>query len=96
MIKYHLRLEATAETDKLPDNWTELDALVLQGSFRLLLDRFIESCQAHPLEIAHRSAVLIDQAESLILWFPSTLEEDKLVEFVESTMNELITDVEPK
>lgn len=88
--------EANVETAKLPVDWTELDALVLQGSFRLILDRFVESCKNHPLEIVHRSAVQIDHADSLILWFPSTLEEDKLVEWVEATMGELITDVEPK
>ncbi len=79
-----------------PDNWLELDALTLQGSYRLVLDKLVEALNEKSLEIVARSAVRLNKRDCLILWFPTSVEDESLAEWFDATMQVLIAEVEPK
>lgn len=79
-----------------PDNWLELDALTLQGSYRLIIEKLLLAMTERRLDVAAKSAVRLNKRECLILWFPSSVEDETLAEWFESTMKTLIEEVEPK
>ncbi|KAK4004485.1 hypothetical protein OUZ56_006218 [Daphnia magna] len=84
------------ELTTAPDNWLELDGLTLKGSYRLILDKLVEALTEKNLPIAARSAVSLDKKDCLILWFPSTVEDESLAEWFDHTIKSLIAEVEPK
>ncbi|KAI9561370.1 hypothetical protein GHT06_012327 [Daphnia sinensis] len=84
------------ELTTAPENWLELDGLTLKGSYRLILDKLIEALTEKNLAIAARSAVTLNKKDCLILWFPSTVEDESLAEWFNHTIKSLIAEVEPK
>ncbi|XP_059350601.1 thioredoxin domain-containing protein 3-like isoform X1 [Daphnia carinata] len=84
------------ELTTAPDNWLELDGLTLKGSYRLILDKLIEALTEKKLAIVARSAVSLNKKDCLILWFPSTVEDESLAEWFDHTIKSLIAEVEPK
>nr|CAH0105225.1 unnamed protein product [Daphnia galeata] len=84
------------ELTTAPDNWLELDGLTLKGSYRLIIDKLMEALAEKNMEISAKSAVQLNKRDCLILWFPSSVEDETLAEWFDVTIKSLIAEVEPK
>lgn len=78
-----------------PENWLEMDALVLQGSFRLIVDQLMQLLAERNMEVAAKSAVRLHRRDTLILWFPSSVEDENLAEWFDTNINQLIAKIQP-
>ena len=56
----------------------------------------MEALNERSLEIVARSAVQLNKRDCLILWFPTSVEDESLAEWFDATMQLLIAEVEPK
>ena len=88
--------EKDVEITTAPDNWLELDGLTLKGSYRLIIDKLMEALAEKNMEISAKSAVQLNKRDCLILWFPSSVEDETRAEWFDVTIKSLIAEVEPK
>ena len=70
--------------------------MTLIGSYHLIIDKLMEALAEKNMEISAKSSVSLNKRDCLILWFPSSVEDETLAEWFSVTIKHLIAEVEPK
>ena len=84
------------EADKdplIPPDWDKMDAILLRGSYQIVVDDIEKRFGDISLEIAHTSEVTLrgEESNSLILWITSDPDEDEsFIESIDSILKEAI------
>ena len=87
-IDKKLKICHQVESDPvIPLDWDKMDAILLKGPYRTVLDEIQQRFAEISLEIVHTSEVILrdEESTSMILWITSDPDEDEA--FIESVDN---------